>query len=613
MRLIIKISLLCLIVSGVWGQTIQYKVDLQHVSNDRVRVQVFLPKQVTNSLVFSFPKQVPGTYANYDFGRYIQGFKAVDKTGKALPVQQKNINQYQIAQVQSLDHLEYEVNDTWDSPEIKGEYIFEPAGTNIQKDSLIAFNVHGFLGFVEGMEKNPVQVSIQKPSVLYGSTSLINLGKGNLDVFSSPNYQSLVDAPIMYCEADTASIQFPESNILVSVYSPNKSINAAEIAENIRPLLVAQRNYLGGKLPVKRYAFLIVLSSELKGGSFGALEHTQSSFYYLPEGGIDQLGQTIRDVCAHEFFHIVTPLSIHSEEIGNFNFMNPQMSEHLWLYEGLTEYAAHHMQLKGGLIDDHKFFQTIQEKKETMELQFDSKVPFTVMSKQVLGKYKEQYGNVYQKGALIGFGLDITLRRLSQGKWNNQLLLQALSKEFGPSKSFQDNQLFDKIIQIMHLPALRDFFQNYVAGAKSLPIQTWLNQIGYTWDENQQEEAKTLGFDIQGLSINETTKRATLQSSSAINALGQQMGMREKDELIAINGLPTDLENFVKNTQKILQIIQPGDMLAWDVARKKEDGTYQTYHLKAPYFMVQQASRQAIREMKNPSKDQIDLRNNWMK
>ncbi len=613
MRLIIKISLLCLIVSGVWGQTIQYKVDLQHVSNDRVRVQVFLPKQVTKSLVFSFPKQVPGTYANYDFGLYIQGFKAVDKTGKALPVQQKNINQYQIAQVQSLDHLEYEVNDTWDSPEIKGEYIFEPAGTNIQKDSLIAFNVHGFLGFVEGMEKNPVQVSIQKPSVLFGSTSLINLGKGNLDVFSSPNYQSLVDAPIMYSEADTASIQFPESNILVSVYSPYKSINAAEIAENIRPLLVAQRNYLGGKLPVKRYAFLIVLSSELKGGSFGALEHTQSSFYYLPEGGIDQLGQTIRDVCAHEFFHIVTPLSIHSEEIGNFNFMNPQMSEHLWLYEGLTEYAAHHMQLKGGLIDDNKFFQTIQEKKETMDLQFDSKVPFTVMSKQVLGKYKEQYGNVYQKGALIGFGLDITLRRLSQGKWNNQLLLQALSKEFGPSKSFQDNQLFDKIIQITHLPALDDFFQNYVAGAKALPIQTWLNQIGYVWDENQQEEAKTLGFDVQGLTVNEATKRATIQSNSAINALGQQMGLREKDELLAINGLPTDLENFVKNTQKILQIIQPGDMLAWDVARKKEDGSYQTYHFKAPYFMVQQASRQAIREVKLPSKEQLELRNNWMK
>jgi predicted metalloprotease with PDZ domain len=399
---------------------------------------------------------------------------------------------------------------------------------------------------------------------------------------------------------------------LVSTYSPNHTISAMQIAENIRPLLIAQRNYLGGKLPVKRYAFLIVLSDHLKGGSFGALEHAQSSFYYLPEGTIEQLGQTIRDVCAHEFFHIVTPLSIHSEEIGNFDFINPKMSEHLWLYEGLTEYAAHHMQLKGHLIDANAFFRTIQEKKETMEMQFDPSVAFTTMSKQVLGKYKDQYANVYQKGALIGFGLDVTLRRLSQGKWNNQLLLQALAKEYGPSKSFKDPELFDKIIQITNQPALRDFFTDYVAGTKPLPIQTWLDQLGYIWDENQQEEAKTLGFDIQGLSINSETKRAIIQSKSAINALGQLMGIQEKDELVAINGLPTDIENFVLNTQKILQIIQPGDTLAWDIARKDAQGNYQTVHLKAPYFVIQQTSRQAIRPIKNPSKEQLDLRANWM-
>ncbi len=612
MRLIIKISLFCLVFTASWGQGIRYHVDLQHIQHDRVPVQVTLPKQQTNSIVFSFPKQVPGTYSNYDFGRYIQDFKAIAKDGKSLPVKQKNVNQYQIEQSNLLDHISYSVNDTWDSPEIKGEYIFEPAGTNIQADTMVAFNVHGFLGYVEGQSTLPVQLSIDKPSQLFGSTSLVNTGKGNMDVFTSPNYQSLVDAPIMYSEADTTNLQFGDTQILVSVYSPNHTISAKQIAENIRPMLIAQRNYLGGKFPVKRYAFIIVLSDNLKGGSFGALEHSHSSFYYLPEGTIDQLGQTIRDVCAHEFFHIITPLSIHSEEIGNFDFMNPKMSQHLWLYEGLTEYAAHHMQLQGKLIDSDAFFRTIQEKKETMEMQFKQDVSFTNMSKQVLGKYKDQYANVYQKGALIGFGLDLTLRQLSHGKWNNQLLLQALSKEFGPTKSFQDDQLFDKIIQITKLPGLKEFFNAYVAGTQPLPIESWLQQLGYTWDTNQQEDAKTMGFDPQGLSINTETKRAIIQSSSAINSLGKLMGMQAKDELVAINGLPTDIENFVKNTQKILQIIQPGDTLAWDIARKGADGNFQTMHLKAPYFVIQQASRQAIRPVKNPSKEQLDLRANWM-
>jgi predicted metalloprotease with PDZ domain len=612
MRLIIKISLFCFVYTASWAQGIRYQVDLQHIQQDRVSVQVFLPAQKSNSIIFSFPKQVPGTYSNYDFGRYIQGFRAIAKDGKSLPVKQKNINQYQIEQANLLSHLEYQVNDTWDSPEIKGEYIFEPAGTNIQADSLIAFNVHGFLGYLEGQSTLPVQVSIDRPSHLYGSTSLTNTGKGTRDVFASANYQSLVDSPILYSEADTTNMQFGDTQILVSVYSPNHTISSKQIADNIKPLLIAQRNYLGGKFPVKRYAFIIVLSDNLKGGSYGALEHSHSSFYYLPEGTIDRLGQTIRDVCAHEFFHIITPLSIHSEEIGNFNFINPQMSEHLWLYEGLTEYAAHHMQLQGKLIDSDAFFRTIQEKKETMDMQFKQDVSFTNMSKQVLGKYKDQYANVYQKGALIGFGLDLTLRQLSNGKWNNQLLLQALSKEFGPTKSFQDDQLFDKIIQITKLPPLKTFFNAYVAGTQALPIETWLQALGYTWDANQQEDAKTLGFDPQGLSINTETKRAVIQSNSAINSLGKLMGMQAKDELLAINGLPTDIENFVKNTKKILQIIQSGDTLAWDVARKGEDGNYQTVHLKAPYFVIQQASRQAIRPIKNPSKTQMELLSNWL-
>ena len=67
------------------------------------------------------------------------------------------------------------------------------------------------------------------------------------------------------------------------------------------------------------------------------------------------LGQNVRDFAAHEFFHIITPLSIHSEEIGNFDYSDPKMSKHLWLYEGVTEYFAGHVQVRQGLmkLDDY--------------------------------------------------------------------------------------------------------------------------------------------------------------------------------------------------------------------------------------------------------------------
>jgi predicted metalloprotease with PDZ domain len=58
----------------------------------------------------------------------------------------------------------------------------------------------------------------------------------------------------------------------------------------------------------------------------------QQLFYQLmPE----ELVKSMMDT--HEFFHIVTH-SIHSKEIQDFDYNDPKMSEHLWMYEGVTEY-----------------------------------------------------------------------------------------------------------------------------------------------------------------------------------------------------------------------------------------------------------------------------------
>jgi predicted metalloprotease with PDZ domain len=289
------------------------------------------------------------------------------------------------------------------------------------------------------------------------------------------------------------------------------------------------------------------------------------------------------------------------------------MSQHLWLYEGLTEYAAHHMQAKYELTTWNDFFKTIQEKKETMDMHYDATIPFTVMSKNVLSKYKEQYGNVYQKGALIGWGLDLFLRQQSNGAYGTQQMMTELAKTYGPNKSFKDDELFEALVRMTKMPALRDFFKQYVAGNEALPIDAWLQHIGYTWDTTQKEEIKSPGFDPQGLAIKTETKRAYVESKSAINAQGEALGLQVKDEFISLNGLPIDMENFGKNMKKILQIIQRGDMFTLEVARPNESGGYTSVTLKAPFTPISQVSKSAIRPLLYPTPEQLKLRADWMR
>ena len=185
-------------------------------------------------------------------------------------------------------------------------------------------------------------------------------------------------------------------------------------------------------------------------------------------------------VASHEFFHILTPLNIHSEEILEFNFLDPVLSKHLWLYEGMTEYATIHMPVKQRMINLEKFAKEIEGKIRGME-RFDNNLSMTEMSTKAIER-QDQYMNFYQKGALIGLCLDIRLRELSQGKIGTQDLVQKLMKKFGSEKAFKDEELFDEITAIT-FPEIRKFFKDYVEQGEPIPLKESLQKVGLDYDQ----------------------------------------------------------------------------------------------------------------------------------
>jgi predicted metalloprotease with PDZ domain len=516
----------------------QYSIDLTKVDNDQLMVNLIVPAMNKKEVVFYMPKIVPGTYANYNFGRFVSDFTARDKRGKILPVEKIDENSWRIRNAKNLNRVSYTVDDTWDT-DIRQDFVFEPGGTNIEKDTNFVLNTHGFFGYFDDLKRARYEINITKPEGFYGSTSLTAATtSGTKDVYQVDSYMDLVDAPMMYNRPDTTTLKIGGADILVSIYSPNKAATSKEIAANIQEVLEAQKEYLGGQLPIKKYAFIIYLSDKnYKSGLMGALEHSYSSLYTLPEAQPEYLAQTIRDVAAHEFFHILTPLSIHSEEIHNFDFNNPKMSKHLWLYEGVTEYFAGHMQVVHGLIDVPQYMGVIQEKMMAAE-QHNDTLPFTVMSKNALDIHKDEYNNVYQKGALIGLALDIRLRELSQGKYGMQNLMRDLAKTYGKEKAFKDDELFDQIAKLTY-PEIRSFFARYVEGSEPLPLKEVLGKVGITYEPNAVTKGVTLGN--MEVNFNPETQRLIVTNTDQLDEFGKAMGFKEGDEFVAFNVAKTGL------------------------------------------------------------------------
>jgi predicted metalloprotease with PDZ domain len=607
----------------------QYTVDLTKVVDDKLFVELTPPPVKTDEITFYLPKIVPGTYSIADYGRFVSDLKAFDKKGTALSVEHINDNAWKIKGATRLAKITYTVDDTYDT-KLTATPIFQPAGTNIEADKNFVMNTSGFFGYFEGMKNMPFTFNVIRQKDFYGSTGLIadktneplaKLTKEKdpaaadkrVDVFTAENYDRLIDSPLMYSKADTAVIKVGNTEVLIGSYSPNNMITAKQIAASVGEVLQAQKEFLGGKLPVDKYAFIFYFTDQPV-TSYGALEHSYSSLYYMPEATIEQMNQQMRDFVAHEFFHIVTPLTIHSEEIHNFDFNDPKMSKHLWLYEGVTEYFAGSVQVKYGLISPEEYLNVMRQKMAAASQMLDT-VPFTDISKYTLDKYQDQYGNVYQKGALIGMCLDIKLRKLSSGKYGMQNLVADLGKKFGKSKAFQDDQLFAEITALTY-PEIGEFLKRYVGGPEVLPYQEVFNLVGVKFAPEVSTLELSLGLENSALDLIEVdgVRKIGVAHADRVNDQGKALGFQDGDVLAKINGeelpgLGPDLGAFITRQQ---QSLKEGGTLSYTVLRKNEAGEYKPVELKAPVKKVERKRRYVLSFEENPTPDQLATRKAWL-
>ena len=616
-------ALVALQANNLQAQNIQptdyhYTVDLNAVENDILTVTLKTPQFDKSKVTFALPKMVPGTYAVYDFSRFVIDLKAFDAKGKELTAKRsKDGLSWEISKAKKLDKIVYTVEDTWDTKQ--SNIIFEPAGTNFDAENQVfVFNNHGVFGYFLEHDRQPLHIEVKRPETLFGGTSLIRTGGDNTtDIFYAKTYHELVDAPIMFAKPDTVNIKVGNTNVLIQTYSPTGAVTSKALQTHIEPILQAQFAYLGDSLPVDRYAFLLFLNQqnqEYLSGSAGALEHSYSSFYALFEGETDAIGKMVRDVAAHEFFHIITPLFIHSEEIHYFDFFNPKMSEHLWMYEGLTEYSAHHVQATQKLTTLEQFLQTMSQKLRVSK-SFNDDVPFTEISKFCLDKYKSQYYNVYLKGALISMGLDLTLRINSNGKYGVQNLMQDLAKRYGIEKPFKDLELFDEILAVSGQSEAKSFLLAHVAGTQPIPYKDLLQAVGIEYlEEGTVEELSLFGLkDLQrGLSFNSQLGKLEIKSDNVIDAFGQKLGFKAKDILHMWNGQELTMQALNNVLGNYEQTAKEGDELTVVVKRPQEDGTYQDITLKTTLSKVKIMQKHIFKAMENPTPEQLKMRAAWL-
>lgn len=594
--------------------TINVSLDLTKVTDDKVPVTLIPQKFKEDTVLFRLPKVIPGTYAVSDFGNFIDDFKAYDKKGREMDFTRKDENSWMIPNATKLRKITYLVNDSFDVENTEGIATpFSPSGTNIEENNFV-LNLHGFIGYFEGYQHDQYKLKVISDKKHHNVSALQQVGeefsKDSLTVtreYYAPRYFDVTDNPILYGDIEIEEFQVGDIKVVLSVYSPNKVYSALDFKDTMSEMMLAQKAYLGDINSTARYDIFLYLSemNVTSPSGFGALEHHTSTVVVMPETmPIEALKSSMIDIVSHEFFHIVTPLSIHSEDIHYFDYYEPSFSKHLWMYEGVTEYFATLFQVDQGLASEEEFYAKIMSKIQNASM-YDDTMSFTEMSENVIASpYQENYANVYEKGALIGMCLDIILREESDGQRGILSLMKELSLKYGKNLPFKDDELFDEIVKMTY-PSVGEFFENYVIGTTPIDYKYYFEIVGLEFSEGK---VATNYIMNNGALILEPNPDGTIRFSDIVldNSFWKEQGALPGDIISEINGTKVTMVTAEQIFTEVY-MWEPGPEVEVKLIRGEEEVIIKT-KLTQSY-----TTGKELRAAKDASAVKLEIRDSWLK
>jgi predicted metalloprotease with PDZ domain len=474
-------KLLCLFLginlSAYSQQAISYQINVT-ANPDTFLVSADVPFMLgKGTQTYQFAATAPGTYQTQNIGRFVSDFKAFDKKGKELNVKYSAPNQFRISKANKVVKVTYKVAETFDT-KVEEYPIYLMCGSNIEADRVL-INNHTVFGYFEGYQSAPVKIGIKRPADWKAGTAL----EEKDGYFLADNFDHAVDSPILLGKLTFAETKVDETPVRIFTYAGKGKITSELLLANMKDMLEASRKFLI-KLPVDKYTFLYYFLPEPDGVT-GAWEHSYSSEYVMKENDpTPEYLEQVTDIASHEFFHIVTPLNIHSEVIESFNFVKPTPSQHLWLYEGVTEWASNILLYRGGVTDlDNYIRNGLIQKIVVSERYFNPDWSLAKIAEESFngGDGAKEYGNIYYRGSLLAGYLDILLLDKSNGTRGLREVILELVKKYGKGNPVSEKTFFEDLAAMTY-PEVKTFIDTYILKATPFPHAEFLSKIGLQYE-----------------------------------------------------------------------------------------------------------------------------------
>jgi predicted metalloprotease with PDZ domain len=200
------------------------------------------------------------------------------------------------------------------------------------------------------------------------------------------------------------------------------AISAEHVAELAR--LVDETGALFGTRHYRSYHFLLAIAETLPPGG---LEHHESSNNQLHERGIvdDEAWPGVTTLFSHEFAHSWNGKFRRPAGLATHEYHTPMQGDLLWVYEGLTSYFGIVLAARSGMLTAEQARDALAVTAASLDRSAGRAwrpLGDTAVSVQTLGYAPGGYSNwrrsldYYPEGMLLWFDVDVTIRRLTDGR-----------------------------------------------------------------------------------------------------------------------------------------------------------------------------------------------------
>ena len=338
--------------------------------------------------------------------------------------------------------------------------------------------------------------------------------------YRAANYHDLVDMPFFIGRFDLDSSRIDGAWHRVASYPAGvfTGRGRALLWDQMRGF-VPHASRVFGQTPWNHYSTLLIFEPTMGGGS--ALEHQNSHVGIYNPGFIGN--PFLASITAHEIIHGWNVKRLRPADLVPYRYDQPQPTPLLWVSEGITDYYADLVLVRGGVIDSTIFLSITEGKIQNVQDRPAVALEDASLTTWIHPLDETEY-IYYDKGSLAGLLLDILIRDASDNQRSLDDVMRALYQTtfLQGGRGFTSAQFWAAASQAAGGKSFADFAEGYVDGREPFPWHTVAPLAGLTYAADTVMVPR-LGVGTQPDSANRIIA-ASVTPGGAAEAAGLEVG-----------------------------------------------------------------------------------------